>query len=908
MRPQGGGDHQDRHSTNNISGVGAFFDDAPSSWSSSSGPSEEDAEKKGGREDANNKAIIVHSVSPDYGVMHPATSSSSMAGGRGVDCVGDGGGDDDCDCNNSPPPRTYSSPFSSFSHPPPGMISPIKKQRTSVESDGRSGGGGGDDRLPLRRMRPLLPSPDSSSSSSPSSLGGRSHDGSSVDCEGRATTTTSIGGSPFTPRSRRMMMDLSIGPQTTIPEGWEKSSSYPPGGVGVGAVAMDASSSFGGRGAGRGHPTPRENAACSPLPAMISSSPLPSPSGGACGPLLPTPRGSPARGPGSRVATPIGRQRGSVFKMPPPRASAPVRSLASTPTSRREIDDRGDGCRSSRDDPPSPARRALCSSPSSLASSPSSTCASRTVPLTVLSRDGSPVLPRPSLPPAPAACAAGGAPASPLMRSLDRAFPKTPPTSPTMLPSVPRSDDGPGGGQTPNSRTAALLPKIKLAPRRGGRGPSLVPSPGDDGDYDDRPTFPSNFSDEPLPTTLSSSFEMGDEEVIMAEMDSLLDGFGHHSARFGGGPEEGSGPRMLGGGGGLERVESEEAEMVALLNRGPRRKPDPFCPPSLRRDRHHPSPRRPMPSITLNLETIGGGCQRVPSRSPSFLPRPVQFVRGGSRSLFDTTNDPIEGILLADAIAEAAKSNEPLTDDEGSEFGGDHSDFLLSMPSFENRREADPGRVTSSPVPSSKARQAETAARKRFPFRPRTTAAAGIHAPSLHSRPSLDNEPGDPWEAVGGSAPSSATAAHEGPDERAFSDAARRDRPSEPSRSEIPTSGPNCPRPSARDADVVAPTRADQPPSSAACRMLSMSSLCGLSIPHEIQPGGGAGSDYDFRRHASTTTPQLPPSESSEFAAAGIKPYLFRSEFSENSLGFSLDSNDGCVYQRDLFTPPVSMD
>ena len=132
MRPRGGADHQDRHSTNNIPGVGAFFDDAPSSSSSSSssGPSEEDAEKRGGgREDANSKAIIVHSVSPDHGVMHPATSSSYMAGGRGgVDGVGDGGGDDDCDCNNSPPPRTYSSSFSSFWHPPPGMISPIKKQ------------------------------------------------------------------------------------------------------------------------------------------------------------------------------------------------------------------------------------------------------------------------------------------------------------------------------------------------------------------------------------------------------------------------------------------------------------------------------------------------------------------------------------------------------------------------------------------------------------------------------------------------------------------------------------------------------------------------------------------------------------------------------------------------------------
>ena len=116
----------------------------------------------------------------------------------------------------------------------------------------------------------------------------------------------------------------------------------------------------------------------------------------------------------------------------------------------------------------------------------------------------------------------------------------------------------------------------------------------------------------------------------MAEMDLLLNGFGHHSARFGEGPEEGLGMRMLGGGGGLERVESNEAEMVALLNRGGCRILDPFCPPFLRRDRHHPSPRRPMPSITLNLKTIGGGCQQVLSRSPSFLPHPVQFVQGGS--------------------------------------------------------------------------------------------------------------------------------------------------------------------------------------------------------------------------------------------------------------------------------------
>jgi len=181
--------------------------------------------------------------------------------------------------------------------------------------------------------------------------------------------------------------------------------------------------------------------------------------------------------------------------------------------------------------------------------------------------------------------------------------------------------------RNPRRQTVALLPKIKLTPRRGSCGPLLVPSPGDDNGYDDRPTFPSNFSE--APTTLTSPFEMGDEEVIMAEMDLLLNRFGHHSARFGEGPEEGSGTRMLGGGGGLERVENKEAEMVALLNRGSCRILDPFCPPSLRRDRHHPSLRRPMPSITLNLKTIGGGASECRRGALASSPARCSLCRAG---------------------------------------------------------------------------------------------------------------------------------------------------------------------------------------------------------------------------------------------------------------------------------------
>ena len=59
--------------------------------------------------------------------------------------------------------------------------------------------------------------------------------------------------------------------------------------------------------------------------------------------------------------------------------------------------------------------------------------------------------------------------------------------------------------RNPCRRSVALQPKIKLTPRRGGRGPLLVSLPGVDVDYDNRPTFLSNFSNAPLPTTLSSS-------------------------------------------------------------------------------------------------------------------------------------------------------------------------------------------------------------------------------------------------------------------------------------------------------------------------------------------------------------------------------------------------------------------
>jgi hypothetical protein len=135
--------------------------------------------------------------------------------------------------------------------------------------------------------------------------------------------------------------------------------------------------------------------------------------------------------------------------------------------------------------------------------------------------------------------------------------------------------------------------------------------------------------------------------------------------------------------------ESEEEKMVALTQ-GPFRETDIFRPPSsepnekfdtyrhIRLTRsgevsHH---SKPMPSITLNLQK---GWHSTHSRSPRYLPRPVPIVQNKSRSLFDISTDPLEGILRADAIAEAGRIYEPLTDEDDSDIDKD-DDYFLCLP------------------------------------------------------------------------------------------------------------------------------------------------------------------------------------------------------------------------------------
>jgi hypothetical protein len=174
--------------------------------------------------------------------------------------------------------------------------------------------------------------------------------------------------------------------------------------------------------------------------------------------------------------------------------------------------------------------------------------------------------------------------------------------------------------------------------------------------------------------------------------------------------------------------ESEDAEIMALLTQYiPTLDDTTFSySPS---DRS--STKRPMPTITLHHKQQHGGetsehdtravaATATKRRSPSFLPCPIPIRQPGtSRSMLNRTikNDPIESIILADAIAEAAKCEHSLTDDEASH----HSDFLLSLPSdatttaAEQQQNIIPRRTTTTVGALQNER------RKRFSFKPRST-------------------------------------------------------------------------------------------------------------------------------------------------------------------------------------------
>lgn len=606
--------------------------------------------------------------------------------------------------------------------------------------------------------------------------------------------------------------------------------------------------------------------------------------------------------PGQR--TPIGHQRGSVFKTLPPRLYPNGRddaasSVTSMNTSINSI---------------------TCSSPFST-SSPSP----RVVPLTVLSRDGSPMV-------SPKRDSVGMP--SPLLRSLDTLKDST---QYLLSPSINNDVKMPNISSLQASPMASdtsqhTLPRIKLTPRtkKNFASAKLNSSPGDEGGGLSMPRLtlvgPKDQRTWNIIETASSFMNdfPGDKEA--AEMDFLLSGFGHHKAAAGEEnhdrqPEKGS----------FGRVESEEAE-IASLTQGYFQMPSLWIPPtapsvkenydgrcscsslgSIDGDASHSSAgdRKPMPSITLNLPT--GQKDASPSvllgTSPSFLPRPVPTQKK-CRSLFGAFNaqeDPLDSLIRADAIAEAARSNEPLTD-EDSAIDEDDLDLLLCLPQSSTESE--------SPSKFSNTFHVE----KKAPFKP-SHATFRAESPLLHFRTESPlfnksrtgsfmrrNKCSDST-LHGLTSPTTPTIFEEGLttlDRSTRSERSTTRRPHaatfqglnkrETSDSTFTTfcSLSDCDASEIMASPKYSRTKALDRQS--VCSLLSMSSLCGLDIVHESSAG----------IEAIDRVPVLLPSTSSEFSATMFRP-MQRSEFSMNSLGLSVDSAEAGMEQRDLFTPPMGV-
>lgn len=691
--------------------------------------------------------------------------------------------------------------------------------------------------------------------------------------------------------------------------------------------------------------------------------------------------------------TPIGHQRGSVFEMLPPRNLCPNgRSATSSPVMGADA-------------------TFTISSPSPFSASPSP----RVVPLTVLSQDGSPTLTARTNAPPPYD-PTSSAP-SPLMKSLDRIAkederrdgadgrdaknsesfsryllsPKIDVKMPNILSvqaSPMMSDDCSGHH---------LLPRIKLTPR--GKGSFLTarldrPSPrldlsgqldgaapqrakANDNDGIAMPRLKQHTREstqarsralshtnqglygrgEVVETASAfATHALGDKEA--AEMDSLLNGFDerHKAASNDGDCSAGGSESNDEGRPDLYRVESEEAEMVALTS-GPWQMPTLYLPPVPERkgDDRLSSPicpnRKPMPSITLSIPSSAGRARSLSlhdaddaaSRSPKFLPRtvPGKTLQPKSRSLFDASSartDPLERILRADAIAEAARSDEPLTDDD-SDDDGDEGGFLLCLPQSSSQ-ETDGSQLSGSPKKKNFSFKQSSHGTGSFRSGSPTLSSSSINKPSRHGHftrrskcgdctssfhsltsppaPTIfeegfatldkDNDLGHPMSTLEGSL--------QGLNKRETSDATFTTfcSLSDCDFSDIMAS-PKYPRSS----KALSSTKDRQ----SVCSMLSMSSsLCGLDIVHETSMGIEA--TYD-------KFPTLGQSGSSEAPASVGMFKPLRSELSLNSLGLSMDSLDALgagenhrdlydpipgarntikrsLSPRDLFTPPVGTD
>ena len=494
------------------------------------------------------------------------------------------------------------------------------------------------------------------------------------------------------------------------------------------------------------------------------------------------------------------------------------------------------------------------------------------VPLTVLSKDGSTrESPKTSNSPKPPQFD------SPLMRSLDLAEGD----STSDLLRAPELNDVkmPQASPLSTESSSELLPRIKLTPR--GKNnlfappPKLDPSPGGDARGLRMPSL----------SLFGPKEQTEDKEA--AEMDSLLNGFEqHHKAAFG--RED---PNQKSTEGAFGRVESEEAEIAALTCQG--QMPSLWLPPTglsqekgdacSDGDASHLSPgdRKPMPSITFNLQSR----QEDAQGSPRFLPRLTPTAENKSRSLFDSSNaqDSFARILRAEAIADAARSNEPLTDEDGTIDDAD--DFLLCLPQPNQEKEC-PSK--SSQICSDLGFPVLKSSHAESPLysKPRNASNGSIIKRSNWSGHSLRglSSPATPTIFEEGhnddirSSPTNEGLGFDSFNKREVSDA---------------TFTTFCSLSECDSSEIVASPKCHRAKALGSTSLVSTSSLCGLDIVHETSVGV-EGFDQ---------VPVLLPSESSEFSSTMFKP-MVRSEYSMNSLGLSVDSDNT---QRDLFTPPVAM-
>lgn len=492
----------------------------------------------------------------------------------------------------------------------------------------------------------------------------------------------------------------------------------------------------------------------------------------------------------------------------------------------------------------------------------SSSPSPRLVPLTVLSQDGTPVKTR-----AMNAMPSSLVP-SPLWLDVEEASQgqdKASVSSPapvTKMPGILSLLSPPATNQSDQP-----LPRIKLTPR--GRDSflpvRLSPSPRG-GACDDmamprlrpRPTRVKAEEEPPNIINATSSLMIASPgSEVAAEMDSLLNGFGHHNA-----PSSSRDPdRASEIEDAVDKAESEEAEMVAIAQ-GPVPLSTLWLPPvrttpETREERRFVSTisngdtcasqspgDKPVPSIAFNNQRVRQG-----THSKEDLPIP----KSCSCSFFEspTNNEgPVERLIRADAITDAARLEKPLVDNNKSNINADNAGFMLCLPQKNQSRASAPA---DKPPPS----YSSLVLPKSESYE-KNVLETEEDLPCLNKRQTSDGY-STPFCSLSGCDHTNIMASPKYSRTRALG--ATKDRLSVSS-------------------------------------VLSSSSLYGFDIVHQDKTSLG--------NQCSQNALALSQSKSSEEQALPGTSRPLRSELSSNSLGFSVDSADIGANQRELCTPQIS--